>query len=176
MNEGLLAEFESPEALIVAARRIRDFGCTRLDAFTPYPLSELDDVLALRRSPIPRWVFGGGLLGGCAAYLYQWWMMTVDYPLNVGGRPLHSAPALIPITFESTVLFAALTAFTACLLFSGLPRLWHPVFEVEGFDRVTIDRFWLGIDATDPRFADHRLHDELRNAGATRILRTRRCP
>ena len=176
MDEGLLAEFETPEALVAAARRVRDFGCTRIDAFTPYPVTDLDEVLGLPRSPIPAWVFGAGLFGGCMAYLIQWWVSAVDYPLNVGARPLHSGPAFIPITFETIVLFASLTAFMAVLVAAGLPRLWHPVFEIDGFERVTIDRYWLGIDARDPRIADQGLHDELNAAGATRIVRTRRCP
>jgi hypothetical protein len=176
MDEGLLAEFESPEALLEGARRIAQMGLTHVDAFTPYPVPDLDRVLSIRRSRIPRWVLAGGVLGCSFAYFFQWWISVVDYPLNVGGRPLHSAPAFIPITFETTVLFASLTAFGAWLVYSGLPAPWHPVFEVAGFERASVDRFWLGIDARDPRFLERLLREQLREAGAMRVERTARCP
>jgi hypothetical protein len=173
MEEGLLAEFESAEALVRAARRVLELGFTRLDAFTPHPVSELETLINRHRSRIPAWVLGAGLLGGIAAYVIQWWTAAVNYPLDVGGRPYHSAPAFIPITFETTVLCASLMAFFAWLAYAGLPRLWHPVFEVTGFQSASNDHFWLGIDPSEHPSRSVRLVDELVAAGAIRVSRTR---
>jgi hypothetical protein len=115
-------------------------------------------------------MLGAGLFGGGFAYLLQRWCNAGDFPINVGGRPLDSAPAFIPIAFETTVLFAALAGFFVTLGFSGLPRLYHPLFEVPGFERTTVDRYWLGIDDADPRF-EEGLCDDLGRLGALRCER-----
>lgn len=169
MRSGLLAEFGTPEALLAAAARLRALGVTHLDAFTPYPVPGLEATLGLRRSRIPAAVLVCALLGGAAGYLAQWWMNAVSYPLNVGGRPLHSAPAFVPITFEMCVLGGALAAFVGLLVATHLPRLWDPVFEVEGIERATIDRFFLAIERDDPRFGAVPLRGTLEQLGALRI-------
>lgn len=149
---GLMAEFEEPEALLEAAGAARDAGYTRLDAYTPYPVSDLPEALGLRRNRVPLFVLLGGLLGGGAAYLMQWYPNVIGYPINVGGRPLHSWPSFIPITFELTVLLAAFAALISMLALNGLPRLYHPTFNVPAFVRASQDRFFLCIEAEDPRF------------------------
>jgi hypothetical protein len=168
VQRGLLAEFATPEALTKAVVRLRELGYTKLDTYTPYPVKPALEALELPRSRVSLWTLIFGLIGGAAAYFLEWWMNAYDYPINVGGRPPHSAPAFIPITFEMTVLFAGITAFVCVFLFSGLPRLFHPVFEVEGFESATIDRFWIGVDASDPRFDRLQAEDHL---GALEPLR-----
>jgi hypothetical protein len=168
MRSGIMAEFDSPEALERAYDRLGRMGCTRLHTWTPYPVRGV-----IRRTwplTVPWLMLAAGLLGGALGYFVQWWCNAVDFPINVGGRPLHSAPAFIPITFESAVLAASLTGFVALLALCGLPRLSHPVFEIDGFERATVDRFWLGIDLADPKF-DDRLSDELTRMGALRCHR-----
>jgi hypothetical protein len=163
-----MAEFESPEALARACDRLEAMGCTRLFTWTPYPVRGV-----IRRTwpaTVPWLMLAAGLLGGALGYFVQWWCNAVDFPINVGGRPLHSAPAFIPITFESAVLAASLTGFIGMLAVCGLPRLHHSVFDVEGFERATVDRFWLGIDSTDPA-DDQRWSDELTRMGALRCHR-----
>lgn len=110
------------------------------------------------------------LTGGGLGYLVQWWCNAVDFPIDVGSRPLDSAPAFIPITFESAVLAASVVGFVALLGTCGLPRLSHPLFEVEGFDRASVDRFWIGVDADDPRF-DDGVAERLASLGALRCAR-----
>lgn len=143
----LWAEFETGAAAVSAARRLREHGFERLDAITPYPLPELEETLGLGR---PRLllalVLGAACTGGALAYLLMWWTAAVSYPLDVGGRPLNSFVTDIPIIFETSVLSAAVTAFVATLVLSGMPRLDHPLDGVAGFDRTSIDRFWIGID------------------------------
>ena len=169
MRRGLLAEFETPEAVLAAARHLREKGFTRLAAYTPFPVEGLEDALALPRSRIPATVLLSGLAGGGLAFGFQYWANGIDYPLDVGGRPLFSWPAFVPIAFELAVLGAALGAVLGLLAAAGLPRLWHPVFEVEGFERATIDRFFLGVDEADPRYAPRPLADLLRASGAVRV-------
>jgi len=150
---GVMAEFLSPGALeqaIVAARRE---GYTRMDAYTPYPVEGLPELLGRRRSRLPLVFLLAGLIGGGGGYFMQWYAMRVSYPINVGGRPLHSWPAFIPVTFELTILIAALTGVAALFIMMRLPRLNHPVFAVKGFERVTVDRFYLCIERSDPRFS-----------------------
>ena len=170
MRSGILAEFDSADALAQAHERLFTRGYRRLSAWTPYALRSIGRTEG--RSPVPLWMLVGGLLGGAFGYLVQWWCNAVDYPINVGGRPLDSAPAFIPITFESAVLAASLTGFFALLIRSGLPRLSHPLFEVEGFERSAVDRFWMGVDDADPRF-EERLTEDLEKMGALRCTRVR---
>lgn len=150
MREGTLFEFSSPEAIIAAATALHGMGFSRLEAYTPFPIPELDEKLALRRTRIPRAVFVAASFGCALAFAIIWFTNAVDYPLDVGGRPLDSFPADIPIMFETTVLLGSLTSFVLVFLLSGMPRLHHPVFDVEGFESATIDRFWLGIDDPQP--------------------------
>jgi Protein of unknown function (DUF3341) len=148
---GMAAEFDSPEELFRAAEKTRAAGYRRMDAFAPFPIEGLPEVLG-RRSYLPLLILLGGIFGGVGAYYMQWYANLVSYPINIGGRPLHSWPAFIPITFELTVLSAALTAFMGALLLSGLPRPYHPMFNLPQFERASQDRFFLCIEAGDAAF------------------------
>jgi len=166
----LMAEFESGPALLEGVRAAHAAGLSRLDAFTPYEVDGLQAALGVPRSRLPWIVLAAGLFGGAAAYALQWWINVVSYPLNIGGRPHHSAPAFIPITFEMIVLGAATAALISALVLGGLPSLWHPVFEVEGFERATIDRFWLAVDRGDAALDQARATVLLETAGALRVV------
>jgi hypothetical protein len=147
----LLAEFSQPEALVAAARRARaDYR--EVDAYTPYSVEGLSEALGFTRDRIPLITLLGGLVGGAGAYFMQWYTAVIDYPINSGGRPLHSWPAFIPPTFELTILGAALAAFFGLWFANGLPRLNHPVFNAPDFDLASRNRFFLAIRASDPRF------------------------
>jgi hypothetical protein len=168
MHSGVVAEFETPEAFATAYVSLCDRGYTRLSSWTPYPVRSVVDRLPESRvAPI---MLGAGATGAVVAYAIQWWCNAVDYPINVGGRPLNSVVAFIPITFETTVLFSAVAGFFATLALCGLPRLWHPLAEVDGSERITIDRFWLGVDASDPLFAD-AVEQDLVHLGALQCRR-----
>ena len=149
---GLLAEFPGPTELVEAARRAHEEGYRRVDAYSPFPVDGLAEALGFHRTGMPMVMFLGGLTGAVAGYLMQWWIAAVDYPLNVGGRPLNSWPAFIPVTFECTVLGASLAAFVGMLALNGLPQPYHPVFNVPAFGRASRDRFFLCIESTDPKF------------------------
>jgi Protein of unknown function (DUF3341) len=149
---GLLAEFETAEQILVAVRRARQEGYRNMDAYTPYPVEGLSEELGLTRSRVPFVVLVGGLVGAAGGFFMQYWAEAVDYPLNVGGRPYNSWPAFIPITFELMVLVAALAALLGMFYLNGLPMPYHPVFHLPRFARASQDRFFLCIEATDPRF------------------------
>ena len=152
MLYGLMAEFATPTALVQAAERARLEGYRQMDAYSPIPIEELSEALGLRRTRLPILVFLGGLLGGIAGYGLEYWTQAVAYPLNVGGRPYNSWPQYIPVTFETTVLGAALSAFVGMWALNKLPMPYHPVFNVPAFVRASRDRFFLCIETTDPRF------------------------
>jgi Protein of unknown function (DUF3341) len=164
---GLLGEFESPRALIEAARRAREAGYRNMDAYTPYPIHELTEALGLPRTKLPLLVFVGGALGCATALLMQWFAATIHYPINVGGRPLASWPSFIPITFEVTVLFAAGAAVLGMLGLNGLPMPYHPVFNAPRFALASRDRFFLCIEAKDPLFETEKTSKFLEGLGAT---------
>jgi hypothetical protein len=165
-----MAEFDSGAALVNGIRALRAAGLSRLDAFTPYEVAGLQDAIGDRRSRLTWIALAAGLAGGGGAYLLQWWINVIDYPLNIGGRPYHSAPAFIPITFEMSVLFASAAALISALMLGGLPQLWHPVFEIDGFDRATIDRFWVAIGVGDSALDRARDTAALEAAGALRVI------
>jgi hypothetical protein len=165
----VMAEFGSAPALLDGIRALRAEGVTRLDAHTPYEVHGLQELLGVPRSRLTWIALAAGLVFGGGAYVLQWWINVVDYPLNIGGRPYHSAPAFIPITFEMAVLFASAAALISALVLGGLPRLWHPVFEIDGFERASIDRFWLEAGAGEPLDRD-RITAALEGAGASRVV------
>jgi hypothetical protein len=148
---GFVAEFETPEQLYRAAEEAFGHGYRRMDAFAPFPIEGLPEALG-KRTHIPLLVLLGGITGGVGAYFMQWYANAISYRMNIGGRPVHSWPAFIPITFELTVLAAAFTAFLSVFIFSGLPRLNHPMFNLPEFERASQDRFFLCIEARDPKF------------------------
>jgi len=149
---GLLAEYTTPQQLIEAARRVRDAGYTRWDTFTPFPVHGIDPAMGIRRTRLPWIVLVFGLTGGSLALFFQWWTSTVDYPWIVSGKPFWSVPANIPITFELTVLFSALSCFASMLLLNKLPQPSHPLDRHRRFARATNDRFFVLIQASDPKF------------------------
>jgi ActD protein len=149
---GLLAEFDDPTSLVAAAERARHEGYLRMDAYSPYPIEELHEAIGARHTRLPLIVLVGGVVGCVGGYVLQWWAAASAYPLNVGGKPLHSWPAFIPVTFECTILAAALTAVLAMLALNGLPMPYHPVFNVPRFALASRNRFFLCIEAVDPKF------------------------
>ena len=149
---GLLAEFEDSDTVIRAAHRVHEAGYRCLDAFSPFPIEELSEATGHHRSYLPLIVLISGVVGGAAGYYMMYYASVVSYPLNVGGRPLHSWPSFIPITFELTVLAAAFGAVLGMLALNGLPMPYHPVFNVPEFKRASRDRFFLCIEARDPKF------------------------
>jgi len=149
---GLMAEFATPEELLAAAERTRDEGFRRMDAYTPMPIEGLAEAIGFRRTVVQQIVFVAGLLGATGGFMLCWWMTVIAYPHNVAGRPLNSWPAYVPITFESMVLIACLSAVIGMLALNGMPQPYHPVFNVPEFLRASRDRFFLCIEAADPRF------------------------
>jgi len=167
---GLMAEFEDHEILLHAARRAREEGYRNMDAFSPFPVEGLDQALGLPRSRIPLIVLLAGICGAGGGYFMEWYAMAKDYPLNIGGRPLNSWPAFIPIAFELTVLCAALTAMISMLAFNRLPCPYHPVFNVPEFARASLDRFFLCVERTDPLFDPAATRKFLESLGPCKVM------
>jgi hypothetical protein len=149
---GLMAEFETPTELLRATRQAYATGYRRMDAYSPFPVPEVYEALGVHHDRVNLITLVGGLMGGISAYLLQYWINTIAYPVNVGGRPFHSWPAFIIVTFEMTVLFAGAAALFGMLALNGLPLPHHPVFNAPGFENATRDRFFLCIESVDPRF------------------------
>jgi hypothetical protein len=149
---GLMAEFDDPNALVLAATSAHEAGYRRMDAYSPFPIEELHHALGSHASRLPLIVLIGGVVGCIGGFLLQYWTMAVAYPLNVGGRPFNSWPAFIPVTFECTILGAALSAVFGMLALNGLPMPYHPVFNVPRFALASRSRFFLCIEARDKRF------------------------
>jgi len=149
---GLIAEFDNPEALVGAAHRAFAEGFRKMDAYSPFPVEGLAEALGFHRTRVPLIVLTGGILGCLGGFFLQYWLAVIDYPINVGGRPLNSWPSFIPVTFELTILIAALSAFFGVLALNGLPMPYHPVFNVDRFELASRNRFFLLIEAADPRF------------------------
>jgi hypothetical protein len=162
---GVVAEFDSPAAVVAAAHQTREAGYTRFEAYSPFPLEALTEAVGHPRTRLPLLVFFGGLLGGLAGYLLQYMTAVHTYPINIGGRPLHSWPAFIPVTFECTILGAALTAVFGMLARNGLPMPYHPLFHVPHFARASRDLFFLCIQARDPKFDAGAVSQFLRGLG-----------
>lgn len=163
---GAVAEFETAEGLLAAAKALREQGYEKLDAHTPFPIHGIDEVLGIKHSPLGWLVLGGGIAGFVAAVALQWWTGAVDYPLIIGGKPLFAFEFSIPIIFELTVLLAAFAAVGGMLALNGLPKLYHPLFNYEGFNRASDDRFLLSIEAADGKFDAERIPGVLTELGA----------
>jgi hypothetical protein len=149
---GLMAEFDDHEKLLEAAKRAYAAGYRDMDAYSPFPVEGLVEALGREGSLVPLITLVGGMVGGLGGYFMEWYSMARLYPLNVGGRPHNSWPNFIPVTFELTVLIASLSALVAMFVLNRLPQPHHPVFNVPEFDRASIDRFFLCIEADDPKF------------------------
>jgi len=147
-----MAEFEEHEQVLAAARRAYAAGYRRMDAYSPFPVEGLAEALGHEWTAVPLITLMGGMAGGLGGFFMQWYSMGRLYPLNVGGRPLNSWPNFIPVTFELTVLVASLCALISMLVLNRLPQPYHPVFNVPEFRRASIDRFFLCIEAADPKF------------------------
>ena len=149
---GVMAEFDSAQAVVDAARKTMAEGYTRVEAYSPVPIEELNDIIHKRRTILPKLVLAGGLTGMGTGFALQYWASVIEYPMNVGGRPLASWTAFIVPSYELTILFSALTAAIGMLTLSGLPQPYHPVFNVERFSMASSDKFFLVIESTDPKF------------------------
>ena len=149
---GLMAEFDHPADLVRACRGAREAGYRNMDAYTPFPIEAVSDALGLHKNAMPLIVLCGGILGGFGGLGLQYWTSAIAYPLNVGGRPFFSLPAFIPITFECTILLAAIFAVFGMLALNGLPMPYHPVFNAARFALASRNRFFLCIESRDPRF------------------------
>ena len=168
----LMAEFETADALLTAARRVHAAGYRHAEAYSPFPVEGLAEALGFERSSVPLFTFCGALLGGLGGYAMQWYAAVVDYPVDIGGRPLHSWPMFMPVTFELAVLGGALAAVLAMLLASGLPRLRHPIADAPDFELATRNRFFLCLRSDEPGFdraAAERLLDEQRPLRRTEV-------
>ena len=166
---GLMAEFDDPSSLVAAARRTYAEGYRRFDSYSPFPIHELFDAMQCHDRRVPLFVLLGGIAGAIAGFGLQSWVSVVAYPLNIGGCPYISWPMFIPVTFEVTILFAALTAVLSWIALNGLPMPYHPVFNVARFARASQDRFFLAIEATDPKFDRTRTFEFLKGLGAREI-------
>jgi len=159
---GLLAEFDSATAIVSAARRTREAGYTKIDAYSPYPIEELNEAMALPRNRVPLVVLLGGITGMMAGYALQYWASVIAYPLNIGGRPFHSMPSFIVPAYETTILCAAFGAVFGMILLNGLPMPYHPVFNVPAFEAASSDRFFLTIETADPKYDAQATREFLR--------------
>lgn len=149
---GLMAEFDDANSLVEAARKAYEEGYRKMDAYSPFPIEALSEAIGFHKNRLSLIVLLGGIFGCLGGYALCYWVSVIEYPINVGGRPLHSWPSFIPVTFECTVLIAALTAVLGMLALNGLPEPYHPVFNVRRFALASRDRFFLCIESTDPKF------------------------
>jgi hypothetical protein len=162
---GVMAEFTDAERLLEAAHRTYAQGYRRMDAYTPVPVEGLAEAIGFERNRLPLIVLLGGILGGVGAFFMQWYSSVIDYPLNIGGRPLNSWPAFIPITFEVTILVAALSAVFGMLGLNGLPKPYHPVFNVPSFEMASRSHFFLVVHGDDPKFDRAAVREFLEGLG-----------
>jgi hypothetical protein len=166
---GILAEFATPADLYHACERVRDAGFTRWDAHTPFPVHGLDKAMGLRRSPLPWIILAMGLTGAALGFVLQWWVHAVEYPLVISGKPYFAWPAMIPITFEVGVLFAAFGAVLGMLGLNRLPMHHHPLFQSRVFERASDDAFFISIESWDPKFDSSDTRKLLESLGARSV-------
>jgi hypothetical protein len=166
---GVLAEFRNPKELIDAAKLVNQNGYRNFDTFSPFPIHGMDKAMSLQKSKLGWIVFSHGLLGFSGAVAMIYWMMVVDYPLNISGKTLMNVPAWVPVVFELTVLLSAFGAVFGMLFLNGLPKFNHPLFNSENFKKVTDDGFFVCIESEDPQFDTEKVQKLLKDAGATNI-------
>jgi Protein of unknown function (DUF3341) len=166
---GLMAEFADPNALTEAARRTHAEGYRKTDAYSPFPIEPVWEALGVHDRPVSFFVLCGGIVGMIAGFGLCYWVSTIAYPLNVGGRPFNSWPSFIPVTFELTILVASFAAVISMIVLNGLPMPYHPVFNVPSFKRASQDGFFLTIEATDPKFDRGRTAEFLKSLGAKEV-------
>jgi hypothetical protein len=167
---GLMAEFDSAQALLDAATKVGRAGYTKTDAFSPFPIHNLAEALGFKERKVAPIVLAGGLTGAIAGYGLEYWTQVIAYPMNIGGRPYHSWVSFIPPAFETTILFGAFAAVLAMIGLNGLPQPYHPVFNHERFARASQDGFFLAIEATDPKFDAHATRQFLSSLGAREVV------
>ena len=166
---GLAAEFDSAEAILHAARRVHEAGYRHADAYTPQPVEGLSEAIGFTRTGVPMIVGLGGLAGAVGGFFMLWYANVISYPWNIGGRPPNSWPAFIPITFELAVLIAALSAVIGMMMLNGLPRLYHPVFNLPSFTLASRDKFFLVIESSDAQFDLETTREFLRSLNALAV-------
>lgn len=165
----LVAEYATPEELTRAAEAARAAGIRKMDAYSPFPIHGLSEAIGFRDTKVPWTVFAFGLLGTTWGYTLQYYTAVIDYPLNVGGRPLNSVPAFIPISYEATILTAGLSAAIGMFVYNKLPKPYHSIFNAKHFERASQDRFFLAVELTDPRFERERVERLMNDAGALEV-------
>jgi hypothetical protein len=166
---GLMAEFDNANALVEATTRTYAEGYRKMDAYSPFPIEPVWEAMHVHDRPVSFFVLCGGIVGMIGGFGLCYWVSTIAYPLNVGGRPFNSWPAFIPVTFELTILIASFAAVISMLALNGLPMPYHPVFNVPAFARASQDRFFLAIEAADPKFDRTKTFEFLKSLGAREI-------
>jgi hypothetical protein len=167
---GLMAEFDSAQALLDAAYKVRDAGFTKTDAYSPFPIHGLAEAIGFKEHLVPKFVFAAGLTGALAGYGLEYWTQVIAYPMNIGGRPYFSWVSFIPPAFETTILFAAFTAVISMIALNGLPQPYHPVFNAPRFSLASQDKFFLAIEAADPKFDLERTREFLGGLGPREVV------
>lgn len=162
---GLMAEFDSAQELVAAAHKVHSEGYRKVDAYSPFPVEGLADAIGFHKNRVSLVVLIGGLLGGLSAYALQYWVAVITYPTNIGGRPYHSWPSFIIVTFELTILFGGIFSAVGMLALNGLPLPYHPVFNVPEFAKATENKFFLVVESTDPNFDPARTRSFLSGLG-----------
>lgn len=166
---GLVGYFDTPAQLYSACEALRDAGLRKFDAHTPFPVHGLEKAMGVKASKLPWIVLPAGIVGGVLAFLFQSWAMGVDYPLIIAGKPYFALPAYIPVTFEVTILFSALATFVGTWALNRLPAFYHPVFRHPDFGRATDDKFFISVEASDPKFDADAIRRLLANHGVQEL-------
>jgi Protein of unknown function (DUF3341) len=167
---GLMAEFDNPTDLVAAAREAYEAGYRKINGYSPFPIEALQEAIGFHKTGMPLLVLIGGVIGAILGYGMQYYLSAIDYPINVGGRPFHSWPSFVPITFETTVLCAALAAVFGMLALNGLPQPYHPVFNAPNFEMASRDRFFLAIEAKDPLFEYDKTLQFMKSLNAREVV------